>query len=56
MNEIIETHVVTQKSYCRVETDRTFYNAAQLTGGVNSMFSFRNVTPLDSQTVSHCGS
>jgi len=51
MNEIIETHVVTQKSYCRAETDRTFYNASQLTGGVNSMFSFRNVTPLDSQTV-----
>jgi hypothetical protein len=51
MKEIIETHAVTQKTYCRAETDRTFYNASQLTGGVNKLFSFRNVTPLDRQTV-----
>ena len=42
---------MTQKTYCRAETDRTFYNASQLTGGVNKLFSFRNVTPLDRQTV-----
>jgi hypothetical protein len=51
MKDIIETREVTQKTYCRAETDRTFYNASQLTGGVNSMFSFRNVTPLNRQTV-----
>jgi len=51
MKDILETREVTQKTYCRAETDRTFYNASQLTGGVNSMFSFRNVTPLDRQTV-----
>jgi hypothetical protein len=51
MREIIETREVTQKTYCRAETDRTFYNASQLAGGVNSMFSFRQVTPLDRQTV-----
>jgi hypothetical protein len=27
------------------------FNASQLTGGVNRMFNFRNVTPLDRQTV-----
>ena len=42
---------VTQKTYIRAETDRTFYNASKLAGGVNRMFSFRNVTPLDRQTV-----
>jgi hypothetical protein len=43
--------LVTPETYIRAETDRAFYNASQLTGGVNSMFSFRNVTPLDRQTV-----
>jgi len=51
MKEIVETREVTQKTYCRAETDRTFYNASRMAGGVNSMFSFRNVTPLDRQTV-----
>ena len=51
MKGIIETREVTQKTYCRAETDRTFYNASQLTGGANKLFSFRNVTPLDRQTV-----
>lgn len=51
MKEIVETREVTQQTYCRAETDRTFYNASQLTGGVNNLFSFRNVTPLDRQTV-----
>lgn len=43
--------IVTAETYIRAETDRTFYNASKLAGGVNSMFSFRNVTPLDRQTV-----
>lgn len=43
--------VVTQETYCRAETDRTFYNAAKLAGGVNRFFHFRDVTPLDNQTV-----
>jgi len=43
--------LVTPETYIRAETDRTFYNASQLAGGVNSMFSFRNVTPLARQTV-----
>jgi hypothetical protein len=51
MQELAETREVTQQTYCRAETDRTFYNATQLTGGVNNLFSFRNVTPLDRQTV-----
>jgi hypothetical protein len=51
MKETGETREVTQKTYCRAETDRTLYNASQLAGGVNSTFSFRNVTPLDRQTV-----
>ena len=51
MKEINETPEVTQKTYCRAETDRSFYNASLIAGGVNRMFSFRQVTPLDSQTV-----
>jgi hypothetical protein len=51
MQELVEFREVTQQTYCRAETDRTFYNATQLTGGINNLFSFRNVTPLDRQTV-----
>jgi len=47
----MESTPVTPETYIRAETDRTFYNASTLAGGVNSMFSFRNVTPLDKQTV-----
>lgn len=43
--------VVPQETYCRAETDRTFYNATKLAGGVNRFFHFRTVTPLDNQTV-----
>lgn len=43
--------VVTQETYCRAETDRTFNNATKLAGGVNRFFHFRAVTPLDNQTV-----
>ena len=51
MKEIDVTREVSQKTYCRAETDRTFYNTSRLTGGVNKLFSFRNLTPLDRQTV-----
>jgi hypothetical protein len=43
--------VVTQETYCRAETDRTFNNTRKLAGGVNRFFHFRSVTPLDNQTV-----
>lgn len=43
--------VVTQETYCRAESDRTFNNTTKLAGGVNRFFHFRNVTPLDKQTV-----
>lgn len=43
--------VVTQETYCRAETDRTFNNTIKLTGGVNRFYHFRKVIPLDNQTV-----
>jgi len=43
--------VVTRDNYCRAETDRTFFNVTRMAGGVNKFFHFRNVTPLDKQTV-----
>ena len=43
--------VVTQETYCRAESDRTFNNTTKLAGGVNRFFHFRAVTPLDNQTV-----
>lgn len=42
---------VTLETYCRAETDRTFSNAVRMAGGVNRWFHFRQVTPLDNQTV-----
>ena len=42
---------VTQESYTRAETDRTFYNLASQAGGVNRFFYIRKPTPLDGQTV-----
>ena len=42
---------VTQKTYCRAETDRTFANISQQAGGVNRFFFHRNVPALDGQTV-----
>ena len=42
---------VTQATYCRAETDRTFLNTLKMTGGVNRFFCWREVTPLDRQTV-----
>ena len=38
---------VTRETYCRAETDRTFFNTLRMTGGVNRFFCFRQVTPLD---------
>ena len=46
-----ENVVVTQETYCRAETDRTFINISQSGGGVNHWFYYRTVTPLDNQTV-----
>jgi hypothetical protein len=43
--------LVTRETYCRAESDRTFNNATKLAGGINRFFHFRNVTPLDKQTV-----
>lgn len=43
--------LVTRETYCRAETDRTFFNTLRMTGGVNRFFCFRQVTPLDKQTV-----
>ncbi len=43
--------IVTQKTYCRAESDRSFANIAKQGGGVNKWFYYRKVTPLDNQTV-----
>lgn len=42
---------VTRATYTRAESDRTFANIAKLAGGVNRFFHYRNVTPLDNQSV-----
>ena len=42
---------VTRENYCRAESDRTFFNITKMADGVNRFFHFRNVTPLDQQTV-----
>lgn len=47
----MNTKSVTRETYCRAETDRTFFNTLRRTGGVNRFFCFRQVTPLDKQTV-----
>ncbi|WP_235083169.1 DUF1254 domain-containing protein [Chlorogloeopsis fritschii PCC 9212] len=43
--------IVTQENYCRAETDRAFASGLKLSGGVNRWLHFRNLTPLDQQTV-----
>jgi hypothetical protein len=43
--------IVTQENYCRAETDWAFANGLKLSGGVNRWLHFRNLTPLDQQTV-----
>ena len=48
----VETGIkVTPETYIHAETDRTFNNTIKLAGGVNRLFHFRSVTPLDKQTV-----
>lgn len=43
--------LVTPETYIRAETDRMFYGVARQAGGVNKLYHFRQVTPLDKQTV-----
>lgn len=42
---------VTPQTFIRAETDRMFSDVAALAGGVNKFYHFRQVTPLDKQTV-----
>ena len=51
MNEATEKRKVTPQTYCRAESDRTFYNTSQMAGGVEPDVQLRNVVPLDRQTV-----
>jgi len=46
-----EVKKVTAETYIRAETDRTFAGTIKLAGGTNKFFHFRNLTPLDKQTV-----
>ncbi len=46
-----QPRIVTRETYCRAETDRSFSNTLLMTGGINRWFHFRQVTPLDNQTV-----
>lgn len=43
--------VVTSATFIRAESDRYFYNISRQAGGVNRLFHFRNVTPLDKQSI-----
>jgi hypothetical protein len=45
------TTTVTPDTYIRAETDRSFQGIAQQAGGVNQFYIFRNVAPLDNQTI-----
>lgn len=49
-SEVLGT-IVTQENYCRAETDRAFEKGLPASGGVNRWMHFRNLTPLDQQTV-----
>ncbi len=42
---------VTPDTFIRAESDRMFSDIAKQAGGVNKFFHYRNVTPLDKQTV-----
>jgi hypothetical protein len=42
---------VVRETFIRAETDNYFFNISRQAGGVNKLFHFRNVTPLDKQTV-----
>ena len=43
--------LVTPETFIRAETDRQFGNVVKMAGGVNRLFHFRSVTPLDKQNV-----
>ena len=43
--------VVTPETFIRAETDRSFFNATQLTRGINKFYHFRGLVPIDKQTV-----
>jgi hypothetical protein len=42
---------VTPETFIRAETDRMFQGIAKQAGGINCLYHFRRVTPLDQQTV-----
>ncbi|MGV6849654.1 MAG: DUF1254 domain-containing protein [Marinibacterium sp.] len=42
---------VTPETFIRAESDRMFHDLARQTGGGNKFYHYRNVTPLDKQTV-----
>jgi hypothetical protein len=42
---------VTPETFIRAETDKYFFNISRQAGGINKLFHFRNVTPLDKQSV-----
>jgi hypothetical protein len=45
------TKAVTLETFNRAETDRMFFNITQLTRGINKFFHFKELVPLDKQTV-----
>jgi len=47
----LSTIAVTPETFIRAETDRMFFNFSQLAGGVNKFYHFRELVPLDRQTV-----
>lgn len=42
---------VTLETFIRAETDRSFLGIAKQAGGINRLYHFRRVTPLDQQTI-----
>jgi hypothetical protein len=43
--------LVTPETFIRAETDRSFQGVAKQAGGLNRLYHFRRVTPLDQQTI-----
>jgi len=43
--------LVTPETFIRAETDRSFLGVAKQAGGINRLYHFRRVTPLDQQTI-----
>jgi len=50
-----EKEQVTPGTFIRAESDRMFHDIAKQAGGVNRLFHFRRLTPLDRQTVTVYG-